>query len=362
MPFVPQKVRSVDSGAYDYCEMLKVNKKYIGIIYIVISAFFFALMNLFVKLAGDVPVMQKCFFRNIVAVFFSLTLLLRDKSAFLTGKGHFFDLFMRSLAGTLGVFCNFYAIGNMNIADASILNKLSPFFAIIFSYFLLKEKPKLTEWIAVGVAFAGALLVVKPSFSAEVLPAVSGVLGGLGAGIAYTFVRKMGKSGVNGNLIVFCFSAFSCAVTLPVILFDYFPMSLKQFSFLMLAGVSAAGGQIFITKAYSNAPAKEISVYDYCIVIFTSVLGFLFLNELPDWLSVIGYCVIVFAAAGNCYLTIRAERKTRAAQTANVESESLPRELPSDKLQSNESTKTADSKTVVQEERTSETKKEEDGT
>jgi drug/metabolite transporter (DMT)-like permease len=290
--------------------MLKINQKYIGIIYILLSAFFFALMNLFVKLSGDVPVMQKCFFRNIVASFFSFAMLMRDKTAFRTGKGHIVDLFIRAIAGTLGIFCNFYAIGNLSsVADATILNKLSPFFAIIFSIFILKEMPKKREWLAVLLAFVGALFVVKPTFSVEVVPALVGVLSGLGAGVAYTFVRKMGKAGVNGNLIIFFFSAFSCLVTAPKLIFDYSPMSWQQLLFLLLAGVAATGGQVFITKAYTKAPAKEISVYDYSIVLFAAVLGFFVLGEVPDVFSFIGYAIIILAAVGNWYFNLRNSNK-----------------------------------------------------
>ncbi len=273
--------------------------------------------------------MQKCFFRNIVATFFSLAMLLRNPSVVKTAKGHIGDLFARAISGTLGIFCNFYAISYMGIADASILNKLSPFFAIVLSYFLLKEKPRKVEWLAVAVAFVGALFVVKPSFSVEVIPAISGVLGGLGAGIAYTFVRKMGKDGVNSNLIIFFFSAFSCIVTLPVLIFDYSPMSLAQFGFLMLAGASATGGQVFITKAYSKAPAKEISVYDYSIVVFTAILGFLFLDEIPDWLSFIGYFIIIFAAVGNWYFTLRRDRKAKQEALQSVENKDMENESQS---------------------------------
>lgn len=292
--------------------MLKINSKYIGIFYIVLSAFFFACMNLFVELAGEVPVLQKCFFRNIVACVFSFSLLMKNRSVIATGKGHVGDLFARAIAGTLGIFCNFYAISRLgSIADASILNKLSPFFVIILSGILLQEKPSKAEWAAVVVAFIGALFVIKPSFSAEAIPAVVGALGGLGAGIAYTFVRKMGKAGVDGNLIIFFFSAFSCLVTLPVLIFDYFPMTVAQFVFLMLAGAAATGGQVFITKAYAKAPAKEISVYDYSIVLFAALLGFFVQGEVPDAFSFVGYFIVISAAVGNWYFHQKSDRKKK---------------------------------------------------
>ena len=120
-----------------------VNKsKYIGIVDIIAAAFCFAFMNLFVKLAGDLPAIQKSFFRNLVAVFFAFGIMKKQHIPFAIPQGTFPYLFARSFFGTLGVFANFYAIGKLCIADASMLNKLSPFFAIIFSFFLLKERIK----------------------------------------------------------------------------------------------------------------------------------------------------------------------------------------------------------------------------
>ena len=192
--------------------------------------------------------------------------------------------------------CNFYAIDKLNIADANILNKLSPFFAILMSYFILKEKANKIEWLSVIVAFIGALFVVKPSFNMQFVYAMIGVCGGLGAGIAYTFVRKLGKKGERGPVIVLCFSVFSCVVTMPFLMFQFQPMSLSQFGFLILAGVSAAGGQFSITKAYTKAPARDISVFDYTQVLFAALLGFLFLDQIPDMLSLIGYVIIIGSA------------------------------------------------------------------
>ncbi|MDD6396374.1 MAG: DMT family transporter [Firmicutes bacterium] len=273
-----------------------MKQKQLGIIYIITSAFFFALMSFFVRLSGDLPVIQKSFFRNLVAFFVALFILLKEKQSFKIGHGNMKYMLIRATAGTLGILCNFYAVDHLNLADASILNKLSPFFAVIFSIFLLKEKVKLAEWLTLAVAFIGAIFVIKPSFTMEFIYAVIGILGGISAGLAYTCVRKLGTRGVKGSVIVIFFSGFSCLVTLPQIIFNYKPMTLQQLIFLLLAGCAAAGGQLTITAAYTKAPAKEISVFDYSQIIFTTSLGFLFLNQIPDTLSIIGYIIIVGAA------------------------------------------------------------------
>ncbi len=267
-----------------------------GCSFIVISAFFYSLMSLFVRLAGSLPTFQKAFFRNLVATFIGLALLLKSKS-FRIQKGSLPALLGRSIAGTVGILCNFYAIDNLNISDASILNKLAPFFSVVFSAFLLKEKAGWKDWLLVGVAFVGAAFVVKPTAElTRSLPALVGALGGLGAGLAYTFVRYLGKKGERPAVIVFFFSAFSCLSMLPFVIFSYEPMTFAQVGFLLLAGCAASAAQFAVTAAYTFAPAKEISVYDYSQVLFAAAWGIAFLSEVPDYLSVIGYVVIIGAA------------------------------------------------------------------
>lgn len=267
-----------------------------GIIYIIVSAFCFAMMNLFIRLSGDVPTLQKCFFRNFFALIVSGSSLLRAKTPFKIGKGNLKYLVVRSVAGGIGMIGNFYAVDHMPISDASMLNKLSPFCAIIFSFFLLNEKANIFEWLCVLTAFGGAMFVAKPTFGAEMIPAAAGIIGGIGAGLAYANVRMLGKRGENSMIIVAFFSAFTTLMLLPSLLLGYQPMTGKQWLFLILTGIAAAGGQIFITKAYAKAPAKEISVYDFSIVIFAAILGFLFLNQLPDIWSIVGYIIIIGTA------------------------------------------------------------------
>ena len=263
------------------------SKRTVGVLFILGAALCFALMNLFVNLAGDLPVMQKVFFRNLIASVAVFFLLLFQKEKFrIHSKECLFWLFLRSFVGFLGVILNFYAIDTIgSISDASILNKLSPFFAILFSVFLLKEKPRLYEIGFVALAFLGALFVVKPTFTAASLPALAGVLSGASAGFAYSCVRILGTKGERGMMTVFFFSAFSTLVALPFFIAFYEPMTPFQLFALLMAGVSATGGQFFITAAYRFAPAKEIAVFDYSQVLFAAVLGFLFLDQLPDLFS-----------------------------------------------------------------------------
>ena len=273
-----------------------MSQKNQGIMYIIMAAFFFACMSFFIRKAGDLPTMQKGFFRNIVAMFAAAVMLLRTEDKFKIKKGSIPSLLMRAICGTIGLICNYYAIDHMNISDANILNKLAPFFAIIMSALILNEYDNRFEWSMVIVAFIGALFVVKPTLDMKCIPAVVAAIGGLGAGTAYTFVRKLGKQGERGPVIVMFFSTFSCIITLPFVIFDFHPMTLMQLIYLLIAGICAAAGQFTVTQAYAKAPAKDISVFDYSQVLFAAILGFLFLNQIPDIYSIIGYIIIIGAA------------------------------------------------------------------
>ncbi len=275
----------------------KISNKSKGIICILFAAFGFSLMTFFVRISGDIPTMEKAFFRNAVAIIASLILLAKSGEKIRIQKGCGTDIFFRCLFGTSGLIANFYAIDKLNIADANMLNKLSPFFAILISIPILREKPKKIDILAVIIAFLGAMLIVKPTGSnMQLVPALIGLYGGFGAGTAYVFVRRLGKKGERTPIIVLCFSVFSTVVTIPFIVMNYVPIKPVQLLCLVMAGLSATIGQFGITSAYKFAPAKEISVFDYTQVIFAAILGILFLGELPTLMSFIGYVVIIGVA------------------------------------------------------------------
>ncbi len=269
-----------------------------GILCVISAAFFFSLMTLFLKLAGDLPAFEKSFFRNFVAIFFAAATIIRYRIPLTVGNpSNLKYLIARSAGGTIGIFCNFYAVDHLVLSDANMLNKLSPFFAVIFSFFLLKERIRPVQLFCLTLAFCGALLIIKPGISSlATFPALLGAIGGMGAGFAYTFVRIASQHGVKGPIIVLFFSVFSCLASIPLMLPVFVMPSVKQLVFLFLTGFAAAGGQFSITAAYSFAPAREISVYDYSQIIFAALLGFLFFGEIPDLLSVAGYFTIAAAS------------------------------------------------------------------
>ena len=275
----------------------KISRKTAAVLLMILSALSFTGMNACVRIAGDLPTVQKAFFRNFVAAIFAVIMLIRSHTPIRIQQGCKIPMIMRAVCGTIGVLCNFYAVDNLDLADASMLNKLSPFFAVIFSMIILKEKTSPIQIITIIMAFTGSLFIIRPTFSnMELIPSLIGFTGGMGAGAAYTFVRYMKQRGEKSAMIVLFFSMFSCLVTLPFMIAGFVPMNGIQLLTLLLAGLFAAGGQFAITSAYAFAPAKEVSVYDYSQVIFSAITGFLLFEQIPSALSFIGYFIIISAA------------------------------------------------------------------
>ena len=267
-----------------------------GIFCIITAGFGFALMSLFVKLSGDLPSMQKGFFRNIIAVFISSIPLLKHWKVINTPKDKtgWLVLILRSVFGTIGLVLNFYAISHISLADSSIIQKLSPFIIIILSYIFFKEEMTRFQFFAIIIAFVGIILIIKPSGNDIIsMGALAALSGALCAGIAYTCVRYLGTHNISGEFIIFFFSSLSSLMLLPYLIFDYRTMTFYQLSMLLLAGISATIGQYGVTFAYKFAAAKNISVFDYSQVLFSGIFGYIFFGEFPDFQSLIGYIIVI---------------------------------------------------------------------
>lgn len=285
---------------------MKLDDTQKGIAAITASAFGFALMAFFVRLCDDfgapVNCFQKSFFRNIIALGIAFAIFMREDPSRRhppAAAKEWAVLLARSIFGGLGIFGNFYALSRIPIGEAMTLNKMAPFFTVIFTALFLKERVSLRQMLCLAIAFAGAMLVMKPGFQGEATFAtVCALGGGLGAGIAYTCVHQLGAMGVNGAFIVLFFSAFSSLATVPVMFaLGFDPMTPAQILVMAGAGAGAAIGQFGVTAAYRFAEPRKIAVFDYTNIIFTSLLGFAFFGQIPDALSVAGFLLIVAASA-----------------------------------------------------------------
>lgn len=266
-----------------------------GTILLLISALGYAGMAMFIKLSGDIPVMQKVFFRNLPCLFLAVFLLIKNKEPFLGHKGNRKILLLRGCIGTLGALANFYAVDKLMLPNASMLNQLGPFFVIIFSFLFLKERIRKFQIGALAVAFIGVVIILGPGSTMPMFPAFMAIIGAVTIGIAFTCIRYLGGK-ESTQTIVFWFAIVSILSGAIYMIFNYTPMTMTQIMYLLGAGLCTIFGQFGTTIAYKYAAAKDISIFSYSQVIFAAFFSILVFSQIPGENSIIGYVIVIGAA------------------------------------------------------------------
>jgi len=275
-----------------------------GILLMILSSLFFALMAAAVKLSGDFPTMQKVFFRNVVGMVVSAIMILRSGERFAGNNKSY--LLLRSMLGLIGVFLYFYAIDRLPLANAVILNQMNPFFVMLLAAFFLKEKIKKPQIGALMIALIGILFIVRPGFIFDPLPGIAGLVSAVFAAGGYTTIRYLRLTD-HPQVIVFYFTALSTLSTLPFaggFLLPTFP----QLMVLLSVGALATAAQYLMTYAYRYAEAGDLSIYSYGNTLFSIVIGLILWSEIPDILSMLGFSLVIFGA----YLNYRSNRHVQS--------------------------------------------------
>ncbi|WLR54937.1 DMT family transporter [Mesobacillus subterraneus] len=263
-----------------------------GAILAIVSSLIFSIMNALVKEVSDtIPVAEIVFFRSIIGTVLIYILMKNSKVSFsATGIPM---LALRGLLGALYLIAYFYTIFKIPLADASILAHLSPFFAVAFSIFLLKEKiPKGVLYI-MPLALIGMVLLVKPfEFSSYSLYALIGVISAFFAGAAATSIRYL-SSRHHSYEIVFYFLATATVVSIPMIWNNMVIPSIRDLFLLICIGVVSLIGQIYLTKSLTHANVIVVEITRYIGIVFNAMWGLLFWAEVPDTFTFLGGLLII---------------------------------------------------------------------
>ena len=269
---------------------------YKGVVLMLLSAFFLSINALFVKML-DYPLYEKIFIRNILGVLIIMPLLKSYDYKLKIKQSKI--LILRSVLGLLGLITYYFAIENMILSDATMLNKLNVFFVMLFSVLFLGEKLKKYQLVSILIAFVGALFVIKPTFDLSILPASIAVLSAMFAGAAYTTLRSLSGT-VKPFVIVFYFSLFTSVVSFIVMISTGYKIpTWTDAGLLLLMGTCATIGQVMMTKAYKYAEASKLSIYNYSSILFALIFTYFVLSEAPDIYSIAGGILIVLAGYYN---------------------------------------------------------------
>ena len=257
----------------------------------VMASFLFAAMGATIKVAShQLDNEMLVFLRNLIGLLLILPLIWRMGLARIRTHRPGMHL-LRSLTGLSAMYCFFYALAHLNLAEAMLLNYSAPLFIAVIAVLWLGEQITLTLFIALLCGFAGIALILKPDTGIIAPAALVGSLAGLFAGIAMVSIRRMSDSEPPLR-IVFWFSLITTLVSAIPLLWHWQPPTTDTIAIMLLAGVFATGGQILLTRSYTLAPASRVGPYIYTSVLFAALMGWLFWHETLDAWALFGAILV----------------------------------------------------------------------
>lgn len=271
-----------------------------GVVYMVISAFSFSLMSLFVKVAGEtLPPMQIVLARSVIVAVISYGLM-KQADIYPWGRNKRL-LVVRGLVGFVALSCFYYAVTLLPLADVTVIHYMNPVFTALLAAVFLGEVLKRSSVLALAFGVAGLLLVAQPQFlfgglgTALDLAAVGIALtGAFFAASAYTIVRKLRESEAM-LVVVFYFAFISTIAALPFLALGAAWPTLLEWGVLLAVGVTTHFGQVYLTKGLHAVQAGRAMSVSYVQIVFAALWGALFFGELPNLLTLAGGLLIVGA-------------------------------------------------------------------
>jgi len=210
----------------------------------------------------------------------------------------------RSVAQLVSTGCFFLAIPWLPLADANAISFTTPFIVAMLSVPLLGERVGAARWIAIGIGFLGALIVIRPGFGGTIEP--GGALLMLGSATAYALYSVLTRRVSDTDRPETCvaYSALagtivSCAIV-PLVWRT--PDTLLDAGMLASLGILGAVGHYCVAQAYRNGPAATIAPYSYLQLIGSAAIGYLVFADVPDRYTWIGAAIIV---AGGLHMARR---------------------------------------------------------
>jgi drug/metabolite transporter (DMT)-like permease len=232
------------------------------------------------------------FFRNLLALAVFIPWLMRREGLQAVRTDVLPLHLVRTLTGLAAMYCFFFTIARMRLADAVLLNYTVPLFMPIIARIWLKEEFNRTTLVPILVGFAGVALIVRPSPGLIEPVALVGLAAGLLSASAQVTIRRLTRSEPVFRIVLY-FSFFgTLAAAAPV---PWLELTLTGREWMILGGVglSAAVAQVFLTRGYSLAPVAAVGPFIYSSVLFAGFFDWLLWGNLPDRYSLIGAGLVV---------------------------------------------------------------------
>jgi len=269
----------------------------------IMASFLFAAMAATIKVAShQLDNEMVVFLRNLFGLLLITPLVWRMGFTHLHTRRPGMHL-LRSLSGLIAMYCFFYALAQLNLAEAMLLNFSAPLFIAIIAVLWLGERLSQALIFALIFGFAGIALILKPDAGIFVPATLIGSFSGLFAGFAMVCIRRMSDSEPTLR-IVFYFSLIATMVSAIPLFWGWQTPTPNGVAMMLQAGLFATGGQVLLTRSYGLAPAARVGPYIYTGVVFAALMGWVFWRESLDAYALFGAILV-------CCSSILAMRRKR---------------------------------------------------
>jgi len=259
-----------------------------------ISALLFSLMGVCIRFASHtVDNATIVFFRNFVGLFIFLPLIFQKGIGYFKTEKIWMHTW-RSVVGLIAMYGFFYAIAHLKLSNAMVFTYSSPIFIPLIAWLFLKERITQSMLLAAFVGLLGVLCVAKPDSGMFNQLSLIGLTASFLAAMAFVTVRALTAT-EPPERIVFYFCLFGTAISFIPMIWLWRSYSMTELAYLITAGLLANISQLFLSNAYSLAPAGQIGPVNYIAIIFAGIWGFLMWHEVPDLYSLIGFAFILVA-------------------------------------------------------------------
>ena len=270
-----------------------------GYIYITLSAFFFCLMTIFVKIAGQqLATVQIVLIRGIITLCFTYAII-RRKKVWLWGKNYKI-LILRGITGTVALFCVYEAIQRFSLSEATVIQYLFPIFTTLLASFLISEHVGKKLIFAIVLGFGGVYIILglpflNPDSSFNTISVLIAISGAFLSGLAYVLVRLASNMNESPYVIMFYFPLFTIPLSFPFAYSAWISPSFNNWIALLLIGICAQIGQTFLTFGYKLLPASKAAPTSYIQVPFSALAGAVIFYENISYNFILGSIIIFFA-------------------------------------------------------------------
>ena len=269
-----------------------------GYLFIVLSAFSYSLMAVFVKLAGnELATVQIVFTRGVITLFFTY-LIIRKKKVYPLGKNHIV-LISRGLIGSVALYLVYESLYRFSLPEATVIQYLYPIFTALFASLLISEKISGLLYFSIFSGLVGVYIILDFPFlisnaisETNMMIALSGAIL---TGLSYVMVRKAVTLKESPYVIMFYFPLFTVPMSLLFLPGNWEMPTMLIWIYLVLIGITSQLGQLFLTYGYELLPASRAAMTSYIQVPFSVIAGIIIFNDQITYNFIIGTLMIIFS-------------------------------------------------------------------